>query len=74
MMKKFLLIVSVTFPLLLAGCGASKNYVQTNGSDDSVNTGYTKSSKKASITTLNFFIDINLLTDILSVHKIISNG
>ena len=45
-MKKFLLIVSITFPLLLAGCGASKNYVQTNGSDDSINTGYTKISKK----------------------------
>jgi TonB-dependent SusC/RagA subfamily outer membrane receptor len=45
-MSKSLIMASITFSLLLAGCGASKNYVQTYGSDDPVNTGYTKSNKK----------------------------
>lgn len=45
-MNKSLIIASIAFTLLLAGCGASKDYVQSNGSDDTVNTGYTKSSKK----------------------------
>ena len=45
-MKKYLFIASITLTVLLAGCSASKNYTQANGSDDSINTGYTKSSKK----------------------------
>ena len=45
-MNKSRFIAFIAFVLLLAGCGASKNYVQSDGMDDSVNTGYTKSSKK----------------------------
>ncbi len=44
-MKKSLAIVLAAISLLIAGCGASKNYIQTND-DATVNTGYSKSTKE----------------------------
>ncbi len=43
-MKRTILVVIATLPLLLFGCGTSKS-VSTAGTDDSVNIGYTSTSK-----------------------------
>ena len=43
-MKRTILVVIATLPLLLFGCGTSK-IVSTAGTDDSVNIGYTSTSK-----------------------------
>ena len=44
-MKRRILVVIATLPVLLFGCGTSKS-VSTAGTDDSVNIGYTSTSKK----------------------------